>query len=169
MTSPHAKYSIIYLTQDQWTLISSHRYKELNAFKWFALWDETTKTYRAVRQSSMAGGKKSFNIYMHRQIMGMEKGDERTVDHKNHDTLDNTDENLRIATMKEQQRNRRITAQNHSGYKGASWHKTIGKWQSRIHLNGKDKHLGYFDTAFDAHSAYCEAAKLYFGEFACFG
>jgi hypothetical protein len=168
VTSPPEAYSIIYLTQDQFTIVSSHRYKALNAFKWFALWDATTLTFRAVRNSSMAGGKKSYTIYMHREIMGLEKGDKRTVDHWNHDTLDNTDDNIRFATRGQQDQNKGMTAHNTSGYKGSSFHKRIGKWQARIYVEGKVKHLGYFSTALAGHLAYCEAAKLHFGEFACF-
>jgi hypothetical protein len=29
--------------------------------------------------------------------------------------------------------------------------------------------LGYFETPEEAHAAYCEAAKLHYGEFAHFG
>lgn len=35
----------------------------------------------------------------------------------------------------------------------------------RIHLNGEMIHLGYFDTAEEAHAAYCEASAKYHKEF----
>jgi len=43
------------------------------------------------------------------------------------------------------------------GYKGVYLNKATHKFMARIIMNGKKKHLGYFDTAEEAHNAYCEA------------
>lgn len=37
-----------------------------------------------------------------------------------------------------------------SKYKGVHWNKSAKKWQSRIRINGKVKHIGYFDTELEA-------------------
>lgn len=42
---------------------------------------------------------------------------------------------------------------------GVCWHKQHEKFSSNIMVNGKKKHLGYFDTAYEAHAAWL-AAKL---------
>lgn len=57
-------------------------------------------------------------------------------------------------------------ADNTSGYKGVTWDKREQKWRARIGKEGKRKHLGYFDTAEEAHEAYKNAAPEYHGEFA---
>lgn len=53
--------------------------------------------YYAATSVSRNGKKKL--VLMHRVIMGLENGYPRCVDHANGDTLDNTDQNLRIATQ----------------------------------------------------------------------
>jgi hypothetical protein len=106
---------------------------------------------------------------MHRQIMGLEYGDPRQVDHVDpNKTLDNTDDNLRLATIADQRHNQRKRKTNTSGFKGVSPDKYPGKWRAAITINGKDKNLGTFATKELAYAAYCSAAKEAFGEFARF-
>jgi hypothetical protein len=52
------------------------------------------------------------------------------------------------------------------GYTGVSFHKPSGRWFARITLNGKTRHLGYFDTDRDAASAYNQAARRHHGKHA---
>jgi len=46
-----------------------------------------------------------------------------------------------------------------STFRGVSWHKLNQKWKANISINGKTKHVGYFDdeetaaTKFDEHAA----------------
>lgn len=51
-------------------------------------------------------------------------------------------------------------------YKGVIWDEQRGKWRSRIEINGKRKHLGYFESEVDAADAYDKAAVELFGSFA---
>lgn len=53
--------------------------------------------------------------------------------------------NCRWATNEEQARNKRRGKHNTSGYQGVSWNKRIKKWRAYITLDGKTKHLGYFE------------------------
>lgn len=41
-----------------------------------------------------------------------------------------------------------------SSFRGVSWHKSVGRWRVVIHINKKQKHVGYFDTEKDAAIAY---------------
>jgi hypothetical protein len=89
------------------------------------------------------------------------------VDHKNHDTLDNTDENLRVVSCQGNLRNQRVQRKTKSSkYKGVSWHDQNSKWQAYIRINRKYKYLGYFTDEVDAAIAYNEAAIMNFGEHA---
>jgi hypothetical protein len=106
-------------------------------------------------------------IYMHREILGLSSEDSLTGDHQDPSrTLDNTDENLRPATHREQMLNTRLRKTNTSGFKGVHPSPTPGKWVSQIRIAGKTLHLGTFDTREDAHEVRCVAAKKYHGKFA---
>jgi len=77
------------------------------------------------------------------------------IDHKNHDTKDNSAENLRIVTQQQNQFNR-------AGVKGYYWYKRANKWQAYIKVDFKNKYLGLFEKEEDAHAAYLEAkARLH--------
>jgi len=83
---------------------------------------------------------------MHRFIMGVTDS-KIQVDHKDRNaTLDNREENLRIATHAQNQRNVGPNVRNRSGFKGVSWDKAAGKWRTRIQFNGKQIHLGLFNS-----------------------
>src|ERR1700757_3812277 len=95
---PSVPYKIIELTQGQVAYVSPYRYGNLSTFKWHAVFDKTINGFYAVRRFKKQDG--TFTVIsMHRQIMGLEPGDKGTVDHLNHDSLDNTDENLRVLSV----------------------------------------------------------------------
>jgi hypothetical protein len=101
---------------------------------------------------------------MHRLISGTPAGME--TDHIDGDGLNNRRSNLRFATTSENQRNRVASANNTSGgRKGVNFHRYSGRWRASIQLNGKRRHLGYFDTPDQAHAAYCESAVRLHGDF----
>jgi hypothetical protein len=107
---------------------------------------------------------------VHRLIWKFHHGSEpRQVDHIDGNRSNSKIENLRAACEKTNQRNRGKQGNNTSGYKGAYFRKSDGRWMSAICLHGKQKHLGYFPNAAAAHAAYCAAAKEFYGEFANFG
>lgn len=88
------------------------------------------------------------------------------VDHINHNGLDNRLSNLREADATQNQANKRRCRRNSSGFKGVKRCPRTGRWVARIRILGKQTHLGTFDTAEFAASAYLSAAKAAFGEFA---
>ena len=53
----------------------------------------------------------------------------------------------------QQQFNQRAPVTNTSGYKGVSLFKKTNKWTAYIHVKGKKKHLGYFNSKEDAIKA----------------
>lgn len=89
------------------------------------------------------------------------------IDHINGVRDDNRFANLREATCEQNRRNSGKHAASGSGFKGVSWKEGRG-WRAYIHVQGKQRHLGYFSTPGKAHAAYVAAAKKYHGEFARF-
>jgi hypothetical protein len=77
--------------------------------------------------------------------------------------------NLRPATQSQNLANSTLSSKNTSGYKGVRWDNRREHWTASIMVNYKGKFLGSFNTAEEAHAAYCAAAKKHFGEFACDG
>ena len=155
----------IKLTQGQFALIDDADFESLNQHKWYADKDHSGNFY-AVRKSSWKNGKRHM-ILMSRQILGLERGDPRQADHRNHNTLNNRQSNLRICTNRQNQMNRKLAQNKTSRFKGVSWYKRVGKWRAYIEINRKEKHLGYFMVEEFAALAYNNAAKKHYGEFAC--
>ena len=54
------------------------------------------------------------------------------VDHANRNSTDNKAVNLRLATVNQNQRNKKIQKNNTSGYKGVCWDKNRQKWKTHI-------------------------------------
>jgi len=85
------------------------------------------------------------------------------IDHIDNDPTNNRFENLREATHAENRWNSRRRPTSSSPYKGVA--KSGTKWVSSIKRNGAYTYLGTFDTADEAHSAYCQAGRDLHGEF----
>lgn len=79
------------------------------------------------------------------------------IDHRNGKPADNRISNLREATRAEQAQNLAKYRRNTSGYPGVSWHKQGAKWNARIAVAGRTRHLGLFDSPEDASAAYLRA------------
>lgn len=155
------KMKTISLTQNQSTKVSDEWYEILTKWSWYARLDKHTNTYYAVRDEWNGGRKK--HILMHRVVA--KPPDNKKVDHRDGDTLNNLPENLRICTNQQNQHNQKISNKNMSGYKGVS--KGVnGKWRASIKFNNKSINLKNWETPEDAARAYDDAAKKYFGEFA---
>jgi hypothetical protein len=112
--------------------------------------------------------KKRKLFYVHRLVAFtfLENHDnKREVDHINHETQNNTVNNLRWATSSQNQHNKKISSNNSSGFKGICFHKLKQKWYARIILNYKSIHIGYFDELSDAEMAIKEARERLHGEY----
>ena len=76
------------------------------------------------------------------------------VDHFDKNPLNNNLENLRWITHSGNQRNKNKRNNCSSKYIGVSWYKRDKKWRADIKIEGKKKHLGYFETEEEAHLIY---------------
>ena len=150
----------IQLTQNKISLIDDGDYSGLSKYKWYAVLSRN-KNWYAVRYFKIDN--KYASISMHRQILGLQKGDKREVDHKDHDGLNNQRYNLRVCTHQENDFNRKY--QPHSSkFKGVNL--TKGKYMARIKLNGKKLYIGLYENEIEAARAYDEKAKELHGEYA---
>lgn len=109
-------------------------------------------------------------IFTHRIILERALGrallDTEQADHINGFTLDNRRCNLRIATPSQNGANRRINKNSTSGFKGVTWHAKSRKWRASIKVGQTSIHIGLYQDPTEAHRAYMDAARRYFGEFA---
>lgn len=89
-----------------------------------------------------------------------------SVDHIDGVKKNNLWENLRDATHDQNMWNTKLFHNNTSGYRGVSFIRAHGKWRAAISVGAKKKHLGYFETAEEAHAAFCDAVNGHRDEFA---
>ncbi len=150
------------LTQGQAAIVDDEDYEWLMQWKWTI--DKRNHTFYAIRRSSCKLGKRK--IFMHREILGLTKGDGKQTDHKNHNGLDNRRINIRICTGSQNQHNQKKQKGN-SKYKGVCWNKYKKKWQAQIEHNNQCFYLGSFLKEIDAAKAYDKKARKLNGEFAC--
>jgi hypothetical protein len=155
------------LSKGQSAIVDAADFEVLSNQSWYAAWNKPTQSYYAIRGSSrQEGNGKQITVRMHRQLLGLEKGDTRRGDHVNCDTLDYRRENLRCASHAENQRNKPLQRNSTTGYKGVTQRKGYQRWRAQIVHDGKNLMLGEFRNPLAAHEAYCKAAKHLFGDFA---
>lgn len=102
-------------------------------------------------------------VKMHRYLLGAE-WEGKMVDHKNHNTLDNRRNNLRICSCQENARNKSVTKNCSSGHLGIRV-TAAGTYQARITHCRKEIQLGTYKTLGEAIKARNEAEDRYHGEF----
>lgn len=151
----------IKLTQGKFALVDDEDFERVNKLKWYASFHPKRNVFTSIRR---IGNK---TIYMHQFIMNtISKGHNYSIDHMDHDPLNNQKSNLRVCNNSENMRNRGRQKNNKSGAKGVCYVSERGKFKSYIKLNNKLMHLGYYNTLQEAALAYNKKALELFGEFA---
>lgn len=123
----------------------------------------TTQCPRGVKYGQLMGKM----VKAHRVAWAVAHGHwpELEVDHIDQDPSNNKLENLRLATRAQNGYNRAVRQDSGSGIKGVRWKPCKRKWQARIRKDGKEYHLGYFDSAHDAEKRHAAAVRELHGEF----
>ena len=103
-------------------------------------------------------------VRLHRLLTST--ADDKRIDHKNGDRLDNRKYNLRTATRLENNRNIHVP-KGKSRFKGVIWDASKNCWKARIGIEGKALYLGSSQTEEECALLYDAAARKFFGEFAC--
>ena len=84
-------------------------------------------------------------------------GHNLVVNHKDFNRQNNQVDNLEITTNRENTNREHIKST--SEYVGVCWSKVHKKWLSRLRINDKRKHLGFFADELEASDAYQNALK----------
>jgi len=150
------------LTHGKVALVDDEDYPSLSCYKWYT--KKGRYTFYAAHDTGDKHNRKTEP--MHRVILGLRPGDKQHTDHIDGNGLNNQRDNLRICTIAQNIQSSRKRKMNSSKHKGVGWYPAYGKWRSRICVNRKKIHLGYFDFETDAATAYNQAALKHFGEFA---
>lgn len=139
------------------TLVDDEDYEWLSQWKWFAY--KARNTYYVSRHSE--DGKR---VDMHREILGLKRGDGKLGDHKDRNGLNNQRYNLRIATRELNGFNCKMKSNNTSGFRGVNWSKGNKMWEAKLKISGRRIRCGYFHDRIQAALAYDRVALQYRGK-----
>jgi hypothetical protein len=89
-------------------------------------------------------------VRLHRQVLGLVRGDGLEGDHISRDKLDCRRDNLRILVKGRNQQNMPSKRGSSSVYRGVFWHKEARKWMAAVTVEGKTTNLGYFHDEAEA-------------------
>lgn len=143
------------LTRGYVTLVSLQDAHLLQERRWCA---------RVIATNTYAGAN-SGKFYLHRIILALSSQTIRG-DHRNGAGTDNRRSNLRPATHQENLRNARPYRNCSSKFRGVVWVKRKSRWESRITIDRKSRHLGLFNNEEEAARRYDAEATKRYGEFA---
>lgn len=146
----------IKITKGLLVIVDDDDYRWLIKRSWYALINTGHPSYARTTKGRQT-------ILMHREILNAPDGIQ--VDHINGDGLDNRRNNLRLATIAQNNQNVRVRSDNTSGFKGVCWHKRDRIWQAYINASGIRRNLGSFVDLNQAVRAYNIASRDLHGEF----
>lgn len=137
----------ISLTQEQFAIVDDEDYPSISEFRWCAQWNAKTQSFYAQRNVYVDGRYTAQS--MHREILGLKPGDPEHVDHKNHNTLDNSRNNLRITNNRGNCANRR----DQSKYGVGVRKRPSGRFAALVWHDDRRVTTGTYDTVEEAQTA----------------
>ncbi len=139
---------IIYSTNGIPIQVSASDYTFLIQLRWHY---SKTRGYCRCNSVRFWQGSPTYGKPLHWFVMklnGLDCPKDKTIDHIDRDTTNNTHNNLRFATLQQQKWNQGIYKNNTSGFRGVCLH-PMG-----YHVIIDGKHIGYYNTALKASQAY---------------
>jgi hypothetical protein len=146
----------ISLTRGKVAIVDEEDFDLLNVRHWRVINFEKSNTYAATVINKKI-------VFMHRLLM--KNNDTMLVDHINGNGLDNRKTNLRYCTHSQNMRNRKLSYNSSTGFKGVH-NCSNGRYRVQITFNNKRISIGRFDDILFAAKAYDDTARKLFGEFA---
>lgn len=148
--------------KDKVILVDTDEVERLKFFNWYLTSEMNRESAKMYVKADYPKEKRK--VYIHRHILGLDKASV-SVDHINHDPLDNRKINLRIATASQQMANQEpYKWKKSSVYKGVSFARN--SYFAYINKDKRRYRLGYFKSENEAAHAYNKKAVELFGEFA---
>lgn len=131
--------------------------------KWSAKWSNKTQSFY-VQSSKYLGtfdGKPKYKtIYLHRFLTNVQN--KLDVDHKDHDTLNNTDDNLRTLDRQKNSFHRdKANKNNSTGIKNISYSPSTDLYLVQISVNRKNTNFGSFKSLEEAIQKLNEVKEIY--------
>lgn len=142
-----------------YALVDDEDFIILKNMKWYVS-KQCGPSFRFYAYTFLNGSPK----HMQRFLLNDPKG--YLVDHKDGNSLNNQKMNLRVCTRAQNAHNSKMQISNTSGFKGVYFSKQKQKWHSIVKIQGRIKHLGFFDNKIEAAKAYDKGSLQYHGEFA---
>jgi hypothetical protein len=121
-----------------WSLVDEDDVAYLNQWRWYLM--PAGYAWRSYDRRP---------LYMHRQLLGLARGDRRQVDHINRQPLDNRRSNLRIVTPAQNGQNQRGKGGT-SRFRGVSWDTERQKWLAMAKVGDLKVNLGRFESEQEA-------------------
>lgn len=157
------------LTQGKFALVDDEDFEYLSQWKWYAVRvvRKNRNVFYAARAGKYTDHHLNARIWMHRVILKL-IDPKIEGDHKDHNGLNNQRLNLRIATRKQNGKNRTTKGNGSSKYRGVVLIKEALQktWRVWIKADGIKKYLGRYKNEEQAALAYDIAAKKLHGEWA---
>ena len=146
---------IISSNSDDEIYVSKNQIDKVGKYTWRVQVDKRNGYKRVITSVHLENGKCKI-VPIWKMITGYDY-----CDHKNGNTMDNRDENLRQATHDTNMQNKKIYKNNKSGCHGVRQNNRF-KWEARIRKNNKEHYLGVYENKDDAILARIKAEFVLF-------
>lgn len=133
------------------TFVDRADYEWVSEHRWFLKRAAGDRIGYAARSVRIDG--KQQTEFLHRRILGLERGDRREGDHRDRNSLNNQRSNLRVVTHAANGQNTSGRVGRTSKYRGVYLRKDKAppkSWGAMSRANGRQVHLGFFETEQEA-------------------